>query len=287
MMVNVYIIHAFCRDNAGGNPAGVVLGADSLSSGQMQEIASHAAFPETAFISTSSSGDISLRYFTPEKEVDLCGHATVASFHLLVKEGRVSPGEHTFKCNAGHLNVRTCETGEIFLGQPLPKMLEILPAEEIAASLGISKDDFAEGLPVQIVSAGLPDVMVPIRSLEVLNSIQPDFGQVAEISRKYNAIGYHLFAFKREGGPAAVCRNLAPAAGIAEESATGTANGALCSYLYYHRKIMAGSHFFHQGDSMGLPSIIKANLSAADTGGIESLEIGGAAKVKDMMKLEI
>jgi PhzF family phenazine biosynthesis protein len=287
MKVNVYIIHAFCRDNKGGNPAGVVLDADALSTGQMQKVASMAGFPETAFISGSRAGDVSLRYFTPENEVDLCGHATVASFHLLVKEGRITPGKYIFECHAGLLKARTSDTGEIFLEQPLPKMGKALPAKEAAASLRISLDELAEGLPVQIVSAGLPDIMVPIRSREILESIQPDFGRVAEISRKYQAIGYHLFAVNEEGGAAAVCRNLAPAAGISEESATGTASGALCGYLYYHKRILAGSHFFHQGESMGLPSIIKANLSAADSGEIERLEIGGAAKLKEMIVIDI
>ncbi|AGX04929.1 phenazine biosynthesis protein, PhzF family protein [Bacillus sp. NRRL B-14911] len=288
MKVNVYIVHAFCRDNKGGNPAGVVLDTDGLSTVQMQKVASMAGFSETAFISRSRAGEISLRYFTPENEVDLCGHATVASFHLLVKEGRIPPGEHTFECHAGLLKARASDTGEIFLEQPLPKMGTALPPEEAAVSLGISLDDLAEGLPVQIVSAGLPDIMVPIRSRDVLESIRPDFVRVAEISRKYQAIGYHLFAFNEKGSPAAVCRNLAPAAGIPEESATGTASGALCGYLYHHQKIAAGPHFFHQGETMGLPSIIKANLSAADDSGeIERLEIGGAAKVKDKMVMHI
>ncbi|MCA1038607.1 PhzF family phenazine biosynthesis protein [Bacillus infantis] len=287
MRVNVYIVHAFCRDNMGGNPAGVVLDADGLSTVDMQKVASMAGFPETAFISRSLAGDVSLRYFTPENEVDLCGHATVASFHLLVREGRISPGKHTFECRAGLLKARTSETGEIFLEQPLPEMGETLPAEEAAASLGISVGDLHESLPVQIVSAGLPDIMVPIRSRDVLESIQPDFARVAEISRKYHAIGYHLYALNEKSGPAAFCRNLAPAAGIPEESATGTASGALCAYLYHHQRIAAGPHFFHQGESMGLPSIIKANLTAADSGKIERLEIGGAAKLKEKMLIHI
>ncbi|MGD6844022.1 PhzF family phenazine biosynthesis protein [Bacillus infantis] len=287
MKVNVYIVYAFCRDNKGGNPAGVVLDADGLSTGDMQKVASMAGFPETAFISRSIAGDVSLRYFTPENEVDLCGHATVASFHLLVREGRILPGKHTFECHAGLLKARTSETGEIFLEQPLPEMGETLPAEEAAASLGISLDDLDESLPVQIVCAGLPDIIVPIRSRDVLECIQPDSRRVAEISRKYHAIGYHLFAVNEKGGPAAVCRNLAPAAGIPEESATGTASGALCAYLYHHQRIAAGPHFFHQGESMGLPSIIKANLSAADSGEIERMEIGGAAKLQEKMVIHI
>lgn len=90
-MVRIYHVDAFTKDGKGGNPAGVCLDGSGLSDLQMQSIAAKVGFSETAFVLPSQSADFRLRFFTPTTEVNLCGHATVATFHLLQEHGRINP----------------------------------------------------------------------------------------------------------------------------------------------------------------------------------------------------
>ena len=89
-MIKVYTLNAFTDDVSGGNPAGVVLDADNLTEKQMQGIAKKVGFSETAFVMSSDSADFRVRFFTPSDEVDLCGHATIATFKLLLLKGRIA-----------------------------------------------------------------------------------------------------------------------------------------------------------------------------------------------------
>lgn len=130
------------------------------------------------------------------------------------------------------------------------------------------------------------DIMVPIRNLEVLNRTEPDMTKVAEVSRKYNTIGYHLFTLETLGGTAH-CRNLAPLYGIPEESACGTANGALSSYLTHHGKLsaeQAKSIVMEQGYTMNMPSEILASVDLSGSG-IIRVRVGG--KAIDIKEIEI
>src|SRR5688500_18227218 len=93
MTVDVLIIHAFSIENSGGNPAGVVLHADELSSIQMQRIAKEIGYPETAFVSRSSLADFKLDFFTPTKQIPHCGHATIATFNYLKQTGVITKND--------------------------------------------------------------------------------------------------------------------------------------------------------------------------------------------------
>ena len=111
-----------------------------------------------------------------------------------------------------------------------------------------------------------------------LNSIKPNFEKISNISRKYNAIGYHIFTLDTIGKSVANCRNLAPLYGINEESATGTANGALASYLFKYNKISNNIKklSFEQGYSMNMPSEIIVSLNIKDNE-IDQVKVGGNA----------
>lgn len=85
MKINAYTLNSFAKTKEGGNPAGVVTNADSLSEEEMRKIAAVLGFSETAFVLKSNAADFKVRFFTPNEEVDLCGHATIATFLLLQK----------------------------------------------------------------------------------------------------------------------------------------------------------------------------------------------------------
>ncbi len=278
-MVKVFTLNAFAKTKDGGNPAGVVIDADSLSEKDMQKIAQKVGFSETAFVQKSDKADFKVSFFTPKGEVDLCGHATIATFYLLAAKGLIKPGNYSQETKAGILNLEVKEDNTIFMNQNLPKFFDVSDKKEIAKSLNISEDAISPDLPVQIVSTGLRDVLIPIKSLKDLFEIKPNFESVSKISKKYDVIGYHLFTLETKFGSAAHCRNLAPLYDIPEESATGTSNGALACYLFKYGKIskkQADNLVFEQGYSMKKPSEILVQLKIKNDE-IAEVKVGGIA----------
>lgn len=277
--VEVFTLDAFAKGEHGGNPAGVVLQADDLFEEEMQQTASIIGFSETAFLLASAVGDFRARYFTPNSEVDLCGHATIAAFSVMVQEKQMETGSYRLETKAGLLEVVVRENGDIFLSQAMPQFCEEADKQEIAASLGISPDAFMNDLPLQIVSTGLRDIMVPVRSKEILHAIQPDMERIKELSTKYQVVGYHVFTLETESEALASCRNFAPLYDIPEESATGTSTGALLCYLYTYGKYTASDQsevIFEQGETMGQPSLLKANMRLDSDNKVIEVQVGGS-----------
>lgn len=279
MIVKVYTLNAFAKSPKGGNPAGVVLGANNLSNEQMQKIAQEIGFSETAFVSKSNKADFRVQFFTPNGEVDLCGHATIATFFLMAQLKIIQVGKYTQETKAGVLNIELKPNGAIFMNQNVPQFFEKIDREEIAQSLNIPSEVIDSDLPIQIVSTGLKDILVPIRSLSDLHSIKPNFEKVSEISKKYDVVGYHLFTLETKFDSTAHCRNLAPLYGIPEESATGTSSGALSCYLWKHNKIdnqQSQNLVYEQGCSIKKPSKILVNLKIEEQKIVE-VKVGGIA----------
>ncbi|WP_409179036.1 PhzF family phenazine biosynthesis protein [Brevibacillus fortis] len=293
--VEVFTLDAFAKGEKGGNPAGVVLQADSMTVEEMQKTAAIVGFSETALLLESSVADFRARYFTPNNEVDLCGHATIAAFSVMFSQGLVGVGTYSLETKAGLLQVYVRENGDVFLSQTLPHFSETVNKQEIADSLRLSVDDFSTDLPLQIVSTGLRDVMVPVKSKEILENIQPNFAKIIEVSKKYEVVGYHVFTLDTGIEALASCRNFAPLYAIPEESATGTSNGALLCYLRKYGKYNpsegdenhaygkgsertghAGEVRFEQGHTMNQPSEIKAKLTLGMDQQVLEVQVGGA-----------
>lgn len=279
MDIKVFTLNAFAKTNNGGNPAGVVIDAELLTEDQMQEIAAKVGFSETAFIQKSNNADYKVRYFTPNKEVDLCGHATIATFYLLANKGYIQIGEYTQETKVGILKVECMKNKAIFMSQRTPTFYELLNKKDVADTLNISEDVIMKELPIQIVSTGIKDIFIPINSLEALHRIKPDLNKISNISKEMNVTGYHLFTLETKFKSTAHCRNFAPLYGIPEEAATGTSNGALSCYLYKYGVINKNNSknlIFEQGYSMIKPSEILANLTIENRK-IAQVKVGGIA----------
>lgn len=259
-----YIVDAFSDKPFGGNQAGVVL-YESLDDNTFQSIAKELRFSETAFVKSIGSNNFSIRYFTPNSEVDLCGHATIASIGVLKELGLIN---ENIKCiihtKAGALQVYI-DGSTIMMEQGEPSLSNTIDSiDEIADIMGILKSqigDIKYNLTPQISSTGLRDIMLPVKSISILKSIKPDFKRLSEYSAKNNVVGVH--AFTLEGDKfTACCRNFAPLYEIDEEAATGTSNGALTYYLYKNGVIgeLNRSYNFLQGVEMKRPSIITTRI---------------------------
>ncbi len=279
MKVKAYKINAFAKTDKGGNPAGVVLNADSLTEKDMKKIAGILGLSETAFVMQSNVADFKVRFFTPTEEVDLCGHATIGTFSTMFTLGLINSGNYVQETKAGILNVEVMGDSSVMMNQTKPNFFEIVNKQEVAESLNITIEELNNELPMQIVSTGLRDIMVPIRSIEILNKIKPNFEKITEISKKYDAVGYHIFTLETLNNSTAHCRNLAPLYGIDEESATGTSNGALACYLFKYRQVDVTNKIelsFEQGYTMDMPSEILVSLNI-ENNEIGEVNVGGRA----------
>ena len=276
-MYKYFAVNSFAYSENGGNPAGVVVDSFGLAETDFVKIAAKIGFSETAFVFQSYVADFKVRFFTPMEEVNLCGHATIATFFVLHKIGKITIGKYKMETKAGILEIEVTDDGKILMQQPLPAFYGDVKRAEVAESLNISKDKLIENLPIQIFSTGLKDIIVPIRSRHILDKIEPDFDQVTKISKNHKTVGYHLFTF--DNGKI-YCRNFAPLLGINEESATGTASGALASYLVHNKQFPAVPKIqtsFYQGFSMGQKSKIDVILQLQNQQ-ISKLQVGGICK---------
>ncbi|AWI06453.1 PhzF family phenazine biosynthesis protein [Clostridium drakei] len=279
MQIKVYTLNAFAKTDNGGNPAGVVLDADSLSVNDMQKVAEKVGFSETAFIKKSNKADFKVKFFTPNKEVDLCGHATIGTFYLLASKGIIKSGQYTQETKAGILKVECRNNNMIYMNQTKPEFYKVLNKADIADSLNIDEEEIMSDTPIQIVSTGLKDILIPIKSLKSLYKIKPDFQKISHISKKQNVVGYHVFTLETKHDATAHCRNFAPLYDIDEEAATGTSNGALSCYLYKYGLILQKNIedlSFEQGYFMKKPSEILASL-VVNNNEIDEVRVGGIA----------
>ncbi|MBR5086455.1 MAG: PhzF family phenazine biosynthesis protein [Muribaculaceae bacterium] len=255
------IVDAFTTQPFGGNPAGVVLledGNDFPSDKLMQQLAAEFRYSETAFVKRHGGNKFTVRYFTPKGEVQLCGHATIATFSVLHKTGIVATGtmciNHTL---AGDLKVKVDD--KVMMEMAVPQVLSAeVDVERLHRIMGV--EGTQTNLPVMVVSTGLPDIMMPVTSVDKLNSLAPDMEALSQLSEELNVTGVHAFAIGDDGFTAHV-RNFGPLYGIPEESATGTANAALTHYLYCNGIITSPAECrFLQGETMGRPSTVETSL---------------------------
>lgn len=276
-MVTVYHLNAFVKKGIGGNPAGVCLDSAGLSEQDMQSIAAKVGFSETAFVHGNGSGRFKVRFFTPVKEVALCGHATIAAFYLLAQQGIVGKGSYTQETKAGTLGV---EIGEsmVYMSQNRPRSLGSVPKEEVEECLDIKLNN---DLPVEVISTGEPTIIVPVPSLESLFGIKPNFGRIKLLEqRHHNGLLYVFTTETIAKESTAHARMFAPLDGINEEAATGVASGALACYMYRHGLARNPLRFvFEQGYCLGSPSEILGRLKIR-ANQISDVTIGGAAVVK-------
>lgn len=264
-----YIVDAFTDTLFGGNPAGVVIlpeGADFPDDENCVKTAAELRYSETAFIKRLGDNEFNIRYFTPAAEVELCGHATIGSFAALRYGGYIGDGDFMNHTISGDLNI-SVSGQRVLMDMATPvKINEITEYEalkELYTIMGLDYDDLkARGLALtpQMVSTGLPDIMMPVPTLADLEAIDPDFKALSDLSAKYEVVGVH--AFTRDGDDATChVRNFAPLYDIDEEAATGTSNGALTYYGYLNGFVKSGDDCkFIQGEKMKRPSVIESHI---------------------------
>lgn len=273
MKLPIWLVDAFTDCALQGNPAGVVPDADSLTPVQMQQIAGEIHASETAFVLTSDSSeeaDFRLRFFTPENEVDLCGHATIGTICGLVEAGRLplrgDQGVCKIETAVGILSVKYGKSHGLTwaeMRQAEPQFREVnLDLETIAKLLGIRRQDVDETLISGVSYTGLWDLFIPVRSRSVMANMKPDLPSLANFNRALGVASTHVYTAETTNSENDFhARDFSPALGIPEDPATGTATGALTALLHRHGVVEAGRTYrFEQGYEMGRPSVISARV---------------------------
>ena len=279
------LVDAFTDEPYAGNAAGVVPEADDLSAAQMQAIARELSASETAFVSDSDDADRKVRYFTPTQEVDLCGHATIASHALLAADGVIEPGTHTLETNVGVLGIECTDDGVVWMTQSRPEVetVDIL-YDRLAGALGIDPAtlrDVGADLPVARATTGLPFLIVPVNFLESLSGIEPDVTEIEAITDEYEVTGVYAFTFDTlESESTLHARMFAPGAGVDEDPVTGTASGACGAYLdsYEAFDSMPDDLRFEQGHFVDRGGIVHVEVGVDDRGR-KQVRVGGEAAV--------
>jgi len=278
MNVDVFLLNSFTANEQGGNPAGVVLNADELTDEDKLKIAKEVGYSETAFVCLSDEADFDVSFFTPTDEVDFCGHATLATFTMMYKLRLVPDGVYTQRTKAGLLEVAVGSTGHVNMELRQPQKLGVFRYEEVSELIGLDEQVLkSTELPVEAISTGLADVIIPV-PFGSLDKLQPNDDLIVEFCEKHNLVGLHVFELGHKAEEiTASCRNFAPLFGIPEESATGSSNGALACYLAEH-VFSAENHkfLFEQGRAMDCISHISASVTCL-AGKVTDIRVGGFA----------
>ena len=285
-IVTVQILNAFAENGKGGNPAGVVLNADELSDENKLEISKKIGLSETAFVSKSKTEDFKLDFFTPNKQIAHCGHATVATFSYLKQIGALKNDSSSKETIDGKRKIEII--GDLaFMEQLAPKYVDVNHKESaILKSLGLKKTDLIPKAQIKLVNTGNSFILVPVKNNEILKNIIPNYDLISEISDEFDLIGYYVFSTETEYD--ATSRMFGPRYGILEESGTGMAAGPLGCYLFDILKIEKKRFNIQQGKYMKepSPSLIIVNLRT-EKGKIMDLMAGGKGILDKQLEIEI
>jgi PhzF family phenazine biosynthesis protein len=248
MPIPISQVDAFTNQPFGGNPAAVCVTPEPLPEPLMQCIALEMNLSETAFLHPITDG-FSLRWFTPTVEVDLCGHATLASAHVLWSEGHLAPAQTArFHTRSGLLSARKQQDWiELnFPSQPVQAMTEAI--------------DFASILGTQaILSAhrNSANYLVELSDQATVAALKPDFAAISQLQ----AQGIIVTSIATQAPYDFVSRYFAPAAGIPEDPVTGSAHCSLAPY--WHSKLEKSDFLAYQASLRG--GILKVSYQGERT----------------------
>ncbi|GAA0228816.1 PhzF family phenazine biosynthesis protein [Haladaptatus pallidirubidus] len=278
----LHVVDVFAQEKYAGNQLAVVHEAATLSDEGMQKITRETNFSEATFIeSTAEDGGYDVRIFDPAEEIPFAGHPTLGTAFVIrefVRDDR--PDELTLNLGVGRVPVhveRDEDGNELYWMRQIPPTFDRTFDRSLAARiLGLDEADIDDNYPVQLVSTGLPTLVVPLRSLDTVERArtnrEPYYEELIDPHGNLNVL---LFAPETEDENDLHARVFADCAGVPEDPATGSSNGCLAAYL-------VANGFFdsdeinvrvEQGYEMGRPSLLHLRATKGEDG-IE-VEVGG------------
>jgi trans-2,3-dihydro-3-hydroxyanthranilate isomerase len=253
-----------------GNQLAVFTDGREVDDATMQKLAREMNFSETVFVlPPEAGGHARIRLFTPVMELPFAGHPVLGSAFVLGMPLQL--GEIRLETGAGIVPVTLEREGaRIVFGwmqQPIPEFEPFADAEELQELLGVRSQ-----LPVELYHLGPKHVFLELDSEEAVASLAPDFGALARLTH----VGVNCFA---GSGKRWKTRMFAPADGVAEDPATGSAAGPLALHLARHGRISFGDEIeISQGEEVGRPSKLYARVEGSPDR-IDRVEVGGSAVI--------
>lgn len=239
-----------------------------------------------------------MRIFTPGEELPMAGHPTIGSTFALAHLGRIARGRDGFVFELGvgpvpvSLEWNTAGLSFAWMTQPLPSFQQrITDRGALAAAISVSESDLVDGLPIEVVSSGVPFLFVPLKSRGATDSVTIDRRALSQVCSAAGLSELPVFFFTTDssGDETVYSRMLAPAFGITEDPATGGASGPLGSYLLHHGVVdarTATAMVSLQGFAMGRPSRIHISIESKDEM-ITRVRVGGESVIVGRGELEV
>lgn len=277
----------------GGNPVAVIPEAVNLTDRELQQIAREMNLSETIFVFPPSdpAATMKIRIFTPTQEIPFAGHPVLGAGFVLGKLKHFPLKEPVtrvaYECNIGvfplELHIRQDEIRHVVMTQPKPEFLGTVKGVqdvfEIASALGLSKG-LISGMkyPIDMISTGMPVLIVPVRTLTAVKSIVPNATAINELCARHGTNGIMVFTTVTVEQLSAVhTRMFASPIGVVEDPATGSASGALGAYLVHHGIVEVAPTteiIAEQGYEIDRPSRILIQVESEDDA-IQEVKVGG------------
>lgn len=273
------VVDVFTTQPLEGNPLAVFPDASGIDERTMQKIARELNLSETVFALPTVRSDCAarLKIFTPNQEMAFAGHPIIGASFVLLREGIVSRLSDRFALDVkvGPVSIRV-ESGArelIWLTTPSITSGASYDRAKCAEGLGLLRDDLLD-VPPQQLSAGNPTIFIALKDVAAVDRAWLDLPGLRTINAgKQDAVCVFVFAPTREG---AYSRMFAPAHGVPEDPATGSATGPLAAYMMRHKLIAttSGTRFqSEQGTKIGRRSILHVQINGDE--GVDGIEVGG------------
>lgn len=280
-------VDAFTSRPLYGNPAAVVFDADEIPALTMQKIAREMNLSETVFIlkPTTSEADYRVRIFTPMSELPFAGHPTVAAAHAVLERfpDKRSATLLRQECGIGivPVDVLNSSTGKLLrMTQAAPVYRDGgLSGGVVAKMLGCAESDLAD-TPFEVVSTGVPWLIVQLGRLGAISSLDPDFGLIARECKRLRAAGLTVFVERGDGSHVRIrVRTFAPGEGVPEDPVCGSGNGSVTAFIarHLHPRQASGYYVAEQGIEIGRDGEVHASWE--HNGDTLLIRIGGEAAV--------
>ena len=278
-------VDAFTDHPLGGNPCAILFDADDLDADTMQAIAREMNLSETAFVRRSDVADFGVRYFTPAEEIPMAGHPTIATTFALAETGRLvlngNPTRITLELQVGPLLVelysRHGVVERVVMTQKKPQFLTTYDATDVLPIFGLAAEDALPGMPVQIVSTGTPQLMIPLRHLDALRRVVVDLASLTAFREASDFFSVHLFCLQGVTPKGQTfARHFASPPDVFEDPFTGSATGGMAAYLWHHGLIDTPTFVAEQGHWMHRPGQATVEV-VGPREAIETVKVGGAA----------
>ncbi len=278
-------VDAFTDRPLGGNPCAILFETDDLDDATMLAIAREMNLSETAFVRRSSVADFGVHYFTPAEEIPMAGHPTIATTFALVDSGRLAlTGDRThltLELKVGPIPVdiyaKQGIVQRIVMTQKKPVFLATYSPDEILPLFDLSAEDALPGVPIQTVSTGTPQLMIPLRNLDALHRARIDIAAYARFRAAADFFSPHLFCL---GGVTETGQTFARDFGIPpdtmEDPFTGSATGGMAAYLWRYGLIDQPTFIAEQGHWLGRPGQATVEV-VGPRDDIETVKVGGGA----------